>query len=78
VVIDRALYLPKDWAADEKRREEAGIPEEITFTTELEQTATMVKNALATALHLDDTERSHLHTLARPCPTPSSSGGAST
>lgn len=46
VVIDRALYLPQDWAADEERREAAGIPEEIMFATKLQQTATMVKNAL--------------------------------
>jgi SRSO17 transposase len=47
VVIDRALYLPKDWAADEERREAAGVPEEIMFATKLEQTAAMVKDALA-------------------------------
>ncbi|MEV0177679.1 IS701 family transposase [Streptomyces sp. NPDC050803] len=47
VVIDRVLYLPKDWAADEERREAAGVPEEITFATKLQQTAAMVNNALA-------------------------------
>ncbi|MEV5012927.1 IS701 family transposase [Streptomyces sp. NPDC055692] len=46
VVIDRALYLPRDWAADEERRTVAGIPEEIMFATKLQQTAAMVKNAL--------------------------------
>ncbi|ANZ21765.1 DDE superfamily endonuclease [Streptomyces noursei ATCC 11455] len=46
VVIDRALYLPRDWAADEERREAAGLPEEIMFATKLQQTATMVANAL--------------------------------
>jgi SRSO17 transposase len=46
VVIDRALYLPQDWAADEERREAAGVPEEITFATKLQQTAVMVENAL--------------------------------
>lgn len=46
VVIDRALYLPKDWAADEERREVAGVPEEIMFATKLRQTAAMVENAL--------------------------------
>ena len=54
VVIDRALYLPKDWAADEERRTMAGIPEEITFATKLEQTATMV-GSLGTGW--GDTER---------------------
>ncbi|WP_234436388.1 ISAs1 family transposase [Streptomyces sp. NRRL S-813] len=46
VVIDRALYLPRDWAADEERREVAGVPEEIMFATKLRQTAVMVENAL--------------------------------
>ncbi|MEV5478231.1 transposase [Streptomyces sp. NPDC052207] len=46
VGIDRALYLPADWAADEERREMAGVPEEIMFATKLQQAAVMVKNAL--------------------------------
>ncbi|GAB2822430.1 hypothetical protein GCM10027073_61240 [Streptomyces chlorus] len=46
VVSDRALYLPKDWAADEKRREMTGVPDEIMFATKLQQTAVMVENAL--------------------------------
>ncbi|MEV5958838.1 transposase [Streptomyces sp. NPDC051987] len=46
VVIDRVLYLSKDWAADEERREVAGVPEEFMFATKLQQTAAMVKNAL--------------------------------
>ncbi|MER7578050.1 transposase [Streptomyces sp. NPDC126514] len=33
VVIDRVLYLPVDWAADEERREVAGVPEEVVFAT---------------------------------------------
>ena len=32
-LIDRALYLPKDWADDAERREEAGVPEEVSFQT---------------------------------------------
>lgn len=46
VIIDRALYLPKDWAADEERREAAGVPEDVMFATKLQQTAVMVKHAL--------------------------------
>ena len=30
------LYLPKDWAGDDKRREEAGVPESIRFQTKPE------------------------------------------
>jgi SRSO17 transposase len=31
--LDRALYLPRDWADDAGRREEAGVPETIAFRT---------------------------------------------
>ncbi|SBT88458.1 DDE superfamily endonuclease [Streptomyces sp. DI166] len=31
VVIDRALCLPGDWAADEESREAAGVPEGVMF-----------------------------------------------
>jgi SRSO17 transposase len=50
VVIDRALYLPKDWAADEERRDVAGVPEEIMFATKPQQTAAMVANALQSGI----------------------------
>lgn len=46
MVIDRALYLPKDWAADEKRRDAAGVPEEIMSAAKPQQTALMVAGAL--------------------------------
>jgi SRSO17 transposase len=32
-LIDRALYLPKNWAEDESRRREAKVPELVTFST---------------------------------------------
>ena len=33
VLLDRALYLSKDWAKDRPRRAEARIPEDVAFTT---------------------------------------------
>ncbi|MFL5287849.1 MAG: transposase, partial [Rhodopila sp.] len=32
-LIERALYLPADWAKDDDRRREAHIPTETAFTT---------------------------------------------
>jgi SRSO17 transposase len=41
--IDRELYLPKEWAADEARRLEAAIPDAIGFATKPELARTMLK-----------------------------------
>ncbi|MET7542462.1 IS701 family transposase [Streptomyces sp. NPDC005507] len=46
VVIDRALYLPADWAADEERREMAHVPQETCFATKPQQATAMVEHAL--------------------------------
>lgn len=46
VVIDRALYLPRDWAADEERREAAGVPKDVVFATKPQQAVAMVADAL--------------------------------
>ncbi len=43
--IDRALYLPKEWADDPARREEAGVPEEVRFATKGELAKRMLKRA---------------------------------
>ncbi|MFG6192384.1 transposase [Nonomuraea sp. JJY05] len=32
-LIDRRLFLPSAWAADEERRQVAGVPEEVMFAT---------------------------------------------
>jgi SRSO17 transposase len=33
VLIDRELYLPREWVDDAERRQEAGVPQEATFAT---------------------------------------------
>jgi SRSO17 transposase len=43
--IDRSLYLPEEWAEDEARRREAGVPEEMTFATEGELARKMLERA---------------------------------
>src|SRR5438034_1345655 len=35
-LIGRALYLPADWASDDERHEQAGVPDEATFATKPE------------------------------------------
>ena len=32
-LIDRALYLPEEWAEDQERRRAAGVPEDVEFAT---------------------------------------------
>jgi SRSO17 transposase len=44
--IDRALYLPEEeWAEDEERREEAGVPEEVSFATKGALARSMLERA---------------------------------
>jgi SRSO17 transposase len=43
--IDRALYLPREWADDRPRRTEAGVPEEIEFATKIELAQRMLARA---------------------------------
>ena len=45
--IDFELYLPKSWTESRERREEAQIPEEVTFKTKVEQACDMIRRALA-------------------------------
>lgn len=44
--IDRELYLPREWADDPARREEAGVPKEVGFATKGELAKEMVQMAL--------------------------------
>jgi SRSO17 transposase len=44
-LIGRALYLPADWAADEERRELAGVPDDVMFATKPELAAGLLQHA---------------------------------
>jgi SRSO17 transposase len=44
-LIGRALYLPEGWAADEERRELAGVPDEIMFKTKPQLADDLLQNA---------------------------------
>ena len=44
--IDRALYLPKDWAEGPERRAEAGVPEAVAFRTKPQLALEMIERAL--------------------------------
>jgi SRSO17 transposase len=45
-LIDRALYLPRQWTDDAERRRAAGIPEEVPFATKPELARRMGERAL--------------------------------
>jgi SRSO17 transposase len=45
-LIDRALYLPKGWAADLERRTAAGVPDEVEFATKPALARQMITRAL--------------------------------
>jgi SRSO17 transposase len=44
--LDRALYLPKEWAADPGRRREAAVPEPVEFRTKPQLARAMLARAL--------------------------------
>lgn len=46
-LLDRALYLPKEWAGDADRREQAGVPEEVAFATKIVLARRMIDRAVA-------------------------------
>jgi len=50
-IIDRRLYLPQGWAADEERRDLAGVPEEVVFTTKPQLAERMLTRALTAGVH---------------------------
>lgn len=47
VFLDRELYLPQEWAEDQARRQEAGVPEEVCFQTKPQLAKAMLQRALA-------------------------------
>ena len=44
--IDRALYLPREWAEDPERRAGAGVPEDVEFRTKPQVALEMIEAAL--------------------------------
>src|SRR6185312_7911089 len=46
-LIDRELYLPKEWAEDPDRRKAVGIPEQVAFATKPELARRMIARAIA-------------------------------
>jgi SRSO17 transposase len=46
-LLDRELYLPKEWAEDAARRAAAGIPQEVAFATKPELARRMIARAIA-------------------------------
>jgi SRSO17 transposase len=46
-LIGRALYLPADWAADEERRELAGVPDDVMFATKPQLAGELLRDAHA-------------------------------
>jgi SRSO17 transposase len=47
VLLDRALYLPQDWATDLARRVEAGVPDDTGFATKPELARRLLERARA-------------------------------
>lgn len=46
-LLDRALYLPKEWTADRERLKAAGVPKGVGFATKLVLARRMLERALA-------------------------------
>lgn len=49
-LLDRALYLPKEWAGDTERRKGAGVPGEVGFATKIVLARRMIDRAVAAGM----------------------------
>lgn len=49
-LVDRALYLPKDWVEDQARRQETHIPEAVGFATKPQLARMLLERALAAGM----------------------------
>jgi SRSO17 transposase len=45
-LLDRALYLPREWAEDSRRRKQAGVPRRVRFGTKIALARRMIERAL--------------------------------
>ncbi len=50
--LDREIYLPQEWANDQQRREEAGVPESVKFVTKPQLARVMLERARAAKVPL--------------------------
>jgi SRSO17 transposase len=46
-LLDRELYLPAEWALDDERRREAGVPDDVVFATKPQLAQQMLARAFA-------------------------------
>ena len=44
--LDRSLYLPKEWVADEERRHKTGVPDDVAFATKPQLAQEMLRRSL--------------------------------
>ena len=52
-LIDRALYLPQSWCEDRSRCDEAGVPDDIEFSTKPQLAMKMIEHALHQGIKAD-------------------------